>query len=87
MSRPKRKLYQDANAKRAMTCGEIAELMGDITEAGVIKAEQSALAKLRHNPKAKRLLELYKLKAQSRRSNNLGTLTEDEVHSGEWLYE
>lgn len=65
-----------------MTHREIAERMGDITTSGVAKLEESAFRKLRRNAQAYRIF-LMSLELRARRSNGLGTLTEDEK-GGDW---
>jgi len=63
------------NQHRVMTRGEVAKELGNITESGVDKIEQSALKKLRRSP------TLYLMWAElqaSTRSQNIGTLMQDE---------
>ena len=58
-----------------MTCGEVADQMGDIMGSGVDKLERSALQKLRRSPT---LFLMYQELGRERRSNNIGTMSRDE---------
>lgn len=73
---PKGRTYLPAGLA-VMTHAEIAEKLGNITPDGVAKLEYNAYRKLRRNP-AVRQLFLLALTLNSKRSNNIGALSEDE---------
>jgi hypothetical protein len=58
-----------------ITAEETAKRIGNISPSGVDKACTSALAKLRRNPRYRRLWREY---GEARRSNNVGSLYPDE---------
>jgi hypothetical protein len=59
-----------------ITAEETAKRVGSITASGVDKLCTSAIAKLKRNPRYRRLwLEL----GRERRSNNVGSLAKDEI--------
>ncbi len=63
-----------------MTAQEVANKLGGITGSGVDRLEKSALQKLRRSPT---LFLLWLELAGERRTNNIGTLAQDEYRSEE----